>query len=291
MTEKIAPATRIGEISLFVADLGRAVQFYQDGLGFRLLRQEGGQAALAAGDRPILTLVEKPGAQKLPEGPARGATGLYHFAILLPDRRELARLLYHLADNGIRLQGASDHGVSEALYLADPDGNGIELYRDRRREEWPTDGIGRLRMVTDPLDIDDLIQELRRAATPWEGLPDGTVIGHVHLHVRDIKEAEQFYAQILGFDVMQRYGSGALFVSAGGYHHHIGLNTWAGVGAPPPPEDAVGLRWFEVLLPDDAALEATRARIEAAGVSYLAQDGGLLLRDPSHNAMLLKVSE
>jgi catechol 2,3-dioxygenase len=287
MTEKIASKTKIGAISLFIADLERAVRFYQDGLGFELLRREGGQAVLGAGGNPLLTLIEKPGARK----PPRATTGLYHFAVLLPSRRALAQMLVHLAEDGVELQGASDHGVSEAIYLADPDGNGIELYRDRKRGEWPVDDIGRLMMDTDPLDVDDLILELRDGVMPWQGLDAGTVIGHVHLHVRDLKEAEQFYTRVLGFETMQRYGSGALFVSAGGYHHHVGLNTWAGVGAPPPPDDAVGLRWFELLLPDAAALEEIRARLDAASVSHQAEDGGLLLRDPSQNGILLKLLE
>jgi catechol 2,3-dioxygenase len=283
LTQTIAPETTIGEISIFVSDLARSVAFYQERLGFQLLEQAGGQVVFGAGEKRLLNLIEKSGAQR-----ARGVTGLYHFAVLLPERRELAKLLYHLAQTGTEVQGASDHGVSEALYLADPDGNGIELYRDRRRAEWPTDDIGRLMMDTDELDIDDLILELRNEELTWGGLPAGTVIGHVHLHVRDLSEAEVFYTRVLGFQLMQRYGSGALFVSAGGYHHHIGLNTWAGAGAPPPPADAVGLNWFEVRLPDSAALEVIRARLDAAQVPYEMAAGGLLARDPSRNGILFR---
>lgn len=284
MVEIIAPATKIGEVELYVSDLDRAVRYYQEGLGFHLLDRVDGQAILGAGENRLLTLIEKPGSHR-----ASGATGLYHFAVLLPDRRSLARLLYHLAETETAVQGAADHGVSEALYLADPDGNGIELYRDRRRGEWPKDDLGRLQMGTDELDIDNLLLELRGGVDPWQGMSEGTRIGHIHLQVRDLNEAEQFYTRVLGFQLMQRYSSGAIFVSAGGYHHHIGLNVWAGVGAPPPPEGAVGLRWFEVRLPDLAALEAIEQRLKDAAVPYEPQEGGILVRDPSQNGILFRV--
>ncbi len=281
MVETIAPATAIGEVQLYVADLDRAVNFYQVGLGFRLLEESQGKAVLGAGDRRLVSLIERVGAK-----PVRGTTGLYHFAVLLPDRKSLARLLYHLAETKRGVQGAADHGVSEALYLSDPDGNGIELYRDRRRNEWPVDDLGRLQMGTEELDIEDLVLELKNGLEPFAGMPAGTTVGHVHLQVRNLVEAEHFYSEVLGFKVMQRYGSGALFVSAGGYHHHIGLNTWAGEGAPPPPPDATGLRWFEVVLPAAADLEALIGRLKAGGVAYDSQDGGVLVRDPSQNGIL-----
>lgn len=282
MTQKIASTTKIGEIELYVADLNRSIEFYQKGLGFRLLNRTNGQAVMGAGENRLLTLVERPGAKQV-----KGVTGLYHFAVLLPDRGSLALLLYHLAESEIEIQGAADHGVSEALYLDDPDGNGIELYRDRKRSEWPVDDIGKLQMGTDPLDVDDLVMELRGGVPEWTGLPDKTVIGHVHLRVRNIPEAEQFYTGVLGFQVMDRYGAAAIFVSAGGYHHHIGMNTWAGVGAPPPPPDAAGLRWFEVRLPDQKALESVQARLKEAGVALEEHNDGFLVRDPSQNTILL----
>jgi catechol 2,3-dioxygenase len=282
MSEMIASAA-IGELQLYVADLNRAVLFYQKGLGFALLEKSSEQAVLGVGGNRLITLVHRPGAK-----PSKGTTGLYHFAVLLPDRKSLARLLYHLAETKRGVEGAADHGVSEALYLSDPDGNGIEIYRDRRKSEWPLDDLGRLQMGTEELDIDDLVMELKGGLEPFNGLPEKTVIGHVHLQVRSLAEAEQFYSGLLGFKVMQRYESGALFVSAGGYHHHIGLNIWAGEGAPPPGEGAAGLRWFEVLLPDAAALDAILARLQAAKVEYTRQDEGVLLRDPSQNCILLK---
>lgn len=283
MTENIAPAAAIGEVQLAVADLNRSAGFYEKGLGFQLLRREGGQAVLGAGGRRLVVLNELPGAK-----PMHGTTGLYHFAVLLPDRKSLARLLYHLAETNRGVAGLADHGVSEALYLADPDGNGIELYRDRRKNEWPVDDLGRLQMGTEELDVDDLVMELKGGLEPFQGLPSGTVIGHVHLRVRDLGEAEQFYNGVLGFQVMQRYGSGAVFLSAGGYHHHIGMNTWESAGAPPPPAGAAGLRWFEIRLPDPAVLEGLRARLVSAGVAFEEQEGGLLLRDPSGNGVLVK---
>ena len=283
MTQTIAPETTIGEVQLFVSDLTRSLKFYQGSLGFKLFSSEGGQAVLGAGDRRLLTLTEKPGAKFV-----QGATGLYHYAILLPDRRSLALLIYHLAESGAQVQGVADHGVSEAIYMSDPDGNGIEVYRDRRRNEWPFDDIGKLQMGTDDLDLDDLLLELREGVSPWKELPEKTVIGHVHLKVRDLLEAETFYTQILGFQLMQRYESGAIFVSAGGYHHHIGMNVWTSKSAPPPPLDAAGLKWFEVRLPDPAALETLRARLQAAGVQAQAEEDGLLVRDPSQNGILFR---
>ena len=285
----IAPATTIGEVQLIVADLKRSTLFYQERLGFKLLGEQADQAVLGAGERRLVVLNEKSGAKpRPPGGEGSRMTGLYHFAVLLPNRRALAQLLLHLAEDETAFQGAADHGVSESLYLTDPDGNGIELYSDRRRSEWPADDLGKLQMGTDELDVDNLVMELKDGALPWSGLPDKTVIGHVHLHVADLQAAEQFYTRVLGFKLTQRYGSGAIFVSAGGYHHHIGLNTWAGVGAPPPPEDVAGLRWFEVLLPGKEELEAVRERLQNAGVSFGVQEGGILVKDPSQNAILLR---
>ncbi len=284
MTQTIAPATTVGEVQLIVSNLERSVKYYRDALGFQVLQQKNTTAVLGVGNRRLLTLVEQEGAK-----PAPRTTGLYHFAVLLPDRRSLARLLYHMAESEVPIQGASDHGVSEALYLADPDGNGIELYHDRDREEWPLDEAGKMEMGTETLDIDDLVMELKEGLTPWEGLPEGTRIGHVHLRVRNIPESEAFYTGVLGFQLTQRYGSAASFVSAGGYHHHIGMNTWQSAGAPPPPPNATGLRWFELLMPDNDALEAVRARLSAAGITLDAQDEGMLVRDPSGNGILLRV--
>jgi catechol 2,3-dioxygenase len=284
MTNVIAPEAAIGQVQLKVASLERALDFYQRKLGFQLLSREGSQAVLGAGGQALLTLTEVPGARAV-----RGTSGLYHFAVLLPDRRSLARLLYHLAESEVEIPGAADHGVSEALYLQDPDGNGIELYRDRRRNEWPVDDLGRLQMGTEELDLDDLVWELKNGLEPWQGLPESTTIGHVHLQVANIASAELFYTHVLGFQLMQRYGSAAIFVSAGGYHHHIGMNTWAGEGVPPPPADAAGLLWFEVVLPAQENLDAVLERLKDANVAVEPQAEGVLVRDLSQNGILLRV--
>jgi catechol 2,3-dioxygenase len=279
----IHPDTTVGPVDLAVADLGRAEQFYREVLGFKQLSRADGALTLTAdGTTPLLILREQPGARPKP----RRATGLYHFAILVPTRRDLARSLRRLAEMQWPLSGASDHLVSEALYLDDPDGNGIEIYRDRPRAEWPRSG-GRIQMATDPLDFDGVIGELEGDDRPWDGLAPATTIGHVHLHVADLRAAEAFYHGVLGFDIITNYGGSALFVSAGGYHHHLGLNTWAGVGAPPPPPDAAGLRYYAVILPDSEALGQVAARIQAAGIAIEQTDAGMLMRDPSQNGVLL----
>ncbi len=281
MDEKLPAETTIGRVRLAVSSLDRAVQFYTDRLGFRLHRRQNGAAELGAGERDLVELVEQPDAKRV-----LGTTGLYHFAVLTPSRRALAKSLRRIAETRTPVQGFADHGVSEAIYLPDPDGNGIEIYRDRPREEWPLRD-GRLAMVTDPLDLDGILSELDGRDELGEGLEPGTVIGHVHLHVRDIAEAEAFYCGVLGFDLVQRYGHTASFVSAGGYHHHLGLNTWAGVGAPPPPPEAVGLRWFEVVLPDRMSMQAVVERARAAGHRAEEHESGVLVRDPSGNGVLL----
>ncbi len=268
-------------MSLTVSDLARSLRFYNDVLGLAPAERSNGRALLAAGATPLLHLVELPGARPKP---AR-ATGLYHFAVLLPGRPDLARWLRHVLESGWPLQGWSDHGVSEAIYLADPDGNGIEVYRDRPRDEWPLVD-GELQMVTEPLDARDLLAQAGAASSSWR-MPAGAVMGHVHLHVASIPQAQGFYCDMLGFDLMQRYGPSALFVSAGGYHHHIGLNTWAGVGAPPAPAGSAGLRYFTVMLPDAAALDALVARVQAAGHAVTQEADGWYLRDPSGNGIRL----
>lgn len=284
MTETIAPDTTIGAVELFVADLKRSKDYYQNSLGFQLLKEEPGRAELGAGGVTLLALNEKPGARQV-----KGVTGLYHFAVLLPSRKAFARLIYDLAEKEVEVSGVADHGVSEAVYLTDPDGNGIEIYSDRRKGEWPRDDIGRLQMVTEELNIEDLMMELKNGLADWEGLPTNTRIGHVHLHVSDLQSADKFYREILGFELMQRYGSAALFMSAGGYHHHVGLNTWAGEGAPPPPPDAAGLRWFELILPGQEALDAVVGRLQSAGIAYETVNSGILVQDPSQNRIMLKV--
>jgi catechol 2,3-dioxygenase len=279
--ERIDPGTHIGPVHLTVSDLDRSVRFYEAHVGFAVHRREDATARLGPTGGPDLLILS--GCKAAPR--VRGTTGLYHFAILVPSRVELAQSLRRFIETETIMQGFADHGVSEALYLGDPDGNGIEVYRDRPRYEWPL-LAGCLRMTADPLDLDGLLGELT-AQPSWRGLASTTRIGHVHLHVARLEEAEQFYVGVLGFDLMQRYGPAALFVSAGGYHHHVGLNTWAGVGAPPPPSGAIGLRHFAVVFPTQPALDATLNRIRRAGLPVESVDGGLLVRDPARNALLL----
>lgn len=284
----ISPDTTLGPVALVVSDLARALRFYSDTLGLETLQAQGDSVSLGAEDSaPLVVLEEKQGARPKP----RHSTGLYHFAILLPSRVDLARILRRFAERRYPLQGAADHGVSEALYLGDPDGNGIEIYSDKSRDLWPWQD-GQLTMGTEALDVDGL---LSLDNGYWHGPPRETRIGHVHLHVSDLGQAQSFYCDTLGFDLIQRYGQSALFVSAGGYHHHIGLNTWAGVGAPPPPQDAVGLRHFTVHLPDEAELERMSKHLEVKGVSIARTEsvgkaaGAFMVNDPSGNGILMDV--
>jgi catechol 2,3-dioxygenase len=244
----------IGQVSLTVRDVQRSLPFYLDVLGFVEL----GPGRLGpAGGRVLIELHERQDAIAKP----RRSSGLFHFAILVPSRAALGRSLRRLADERWPMSGAADHLVSEALYLDDPDGLGIEIYRDRPRDTWRV-ANGELAMATDPLDLQSLYEE-PGAETPWHGLEAATIMGHVHLHVPHLDTAEAFYCGRVGFDPIVRRYPGALFVSAGGYHHHLGLNTWSGIGAPPPPENAVGLRSFTI---ESAAVQPQNIRDEATGV-------------------------
>jgi catechol 2,3-dioxygenase len=278
----IDPQTAIGEVHLTISDLDRSLRFYQNQLGFTVHNRTDRIARLGAGGADLLVLSECEHAPRV-----RGTTGLYHFAILVPSRADLARALRRLVDTDTVMQGAADHGVSEALYLADPDGNGIEVYRDRPREQWPYVG-GELRMGADPLDVESILAS--RAGDDRAGLAAETTIGHVHLHVSRLAEAERFYVDLLGFELMQRYGPSALFVSAGGYHHHFGLNTWAGVGAPPPPPGALGLHHVNLRMTTQGAA-AVVDRLRAAGVPFESTAEGVMVHDPASNAIVLTVSE
>jgi catechol 2,3-dioxygenase len=278
----IDPRTIVGTVALTVRDLAGVRDFYERVAGLRTIASDDGRALLGAGDRPLVELVED---RDAPPRPPR-TSGLFHLAILVPDRAELARSLQRLIDTRWPLAGASDHLVSEALYLGDPEGNGIEIYRDRPREEWRRDG-DELRMATLPLDLDDLLGELERDPAADPGVPPGTTIGHVHLNVADLAAGERFYADLLGLDVTARGYPGALFLAAGGYHHHVGLNTWRGEGVPAPPPGALGLRSFELTLPDDAALADVVERLRAAGETVTLADGPGAVRDPSGNVLRL----
>jgi catechol 2,3-dioxygenase len=275
---RIADATRIGYVHLRVRDLERSLAFYLDVLGFKLVSGGMHTATLSATGRGpgLIVLTERKDA---PARPPR-STGLYHFAIRVPDRRALAMMIRHLEEMPWPVQGYADHDVSEAVYLADPDGIGIEIYADRPRDEWPLRG-GQVEMVTEPLELDRLMRELDTWPGAWESIDPATDIGHIHLRVSSLEEAEEFYHGLLGFDVMQRDMVGALFLAAGGYHHHIGVNTWASEGARRPPADAVGLISFGVLVPDQEMLQTVTRRLSAAGSPIWNQaDGSLRAAGP-----------
>jgi catechol 2,3-dioxygenase len=287
----VAAATAVGPVALTVPDLARSRDFYENVLGLQAVAVDDGSVALAsAGGAPLIQLHPDPHA---PRHDPR-APGLFHVALLFPTRRDLAHALLRVAAARYPLAGASDHLVSEALYLSDPDGNGIELYHDRPREDWRHDGSGTLQMATLPLDLRDLVAEAGgETVTPDAAAPAGTHVGHVHLQVSDIPQAEAFYHGLIGFDVVVRSYPGALFVSAGGYHHHLGLNTWNSAGAAPPAPGAAGLRWFDIAVPDGDELERIAARLRDADVPVAAAptgQGALLARDPFGISVLLRAT-
>ena len=275
---RLPDTLRLGAVHLTVTDLDRSGGFYENSIGLRLHRREGGVAALGVGGEDLLVLYEEPGAQR-----AGRHAGLYHYALLFPSREELARAAVRLSATETPIQGASDHGTHEAIYLPDPDGNGIELAADRPRERWPRplDYAG----GPHPLDTEDLLKTVEGEETEPRVGP-GLVVGHVHLHVGDLQRGLGFYRDTLGFELMTFMPGAAAFVSAGGYHHHLGFNVWRGEGVPPVPEGRVGLRHWTVVLerPEDVA--AVGGRVEAAGVAAEEREGGLLVRDPWGIAVL-----
>lgn len=256
---RLPDETRIGGVRLQVADLNRSVGYYTRLLGFRVLSGDDERAALGPHGEPraLVELVEKRGVQAVPRG---GLLGLYHFAILLPDRASLGRFAAHLTANGLHA-GSADHAVSEAIYLSDPDGLGIEVYADRPRTAWRSDATRQLFMTTAPLDVRSLIAAA--AGEAWTGMPPGTTIGHVHLHVGELNEAEAFYHRALGFDKVLWTYPGALFLSAGGYHHHLGTNTWS--AGPPADDRHARLLSWDLVLPRRSAAEAASRSLAAAG--------------------------
>jgi catechol 2,3-dioxygenase len=287
----IHPATHLGRVVLNVANLDDQAAFYQQALGLQLHWREGPRAGLGAGGDDLLQLVEQPGFKRY-----RGTTGLYHFAVVFPNRRELARAVARLFALKVR-NAPTDHIMTKTTYLNDPEGNGIELYAESPEDGWfgvengnfvarradgsPSDG-------REALDLQALFSHLKADDRLDQPVPAETRLGHVHLHVRDVQEAVDFYHGLLGFDVMgQSNAFQAAFVSAGGYHHHIGLNTWQGAGAPPPPADALGLRFFSVILPTPQAFTQVNERLAAAGTAVNQTEEGLLLHDPSENGVLL----
>ena len=280
---EISPLTSLGAVHLSVADLDRSLSYYTREIGLRVLEKAAGRASLGTGTDVLLVLEEVSGAE-----PSGGYTGLYHFALLLPERADLARWLAHAARDRVRVGGASDHFVSEALYLTDPDGHGIEIYWDRPRSTW--EGQVAARMTTLPLDIPAILGELANPASePFDGMPPGTALGHLHLKVAEIPGTVAFYSDLLGFGLMARFGGQAAFLSAGGYHHHLGANTWESAGAAPAPEGSARLLRATVVLPDARERDRLLARVEAAGLRSAEVGGAPEVSDPSGNRLLLAV--
>jgi catechol 2,3-dioxygenase len=282
----IAPETRMGAVHLTVADLDRSRRYYEDAVGLRVLDQDRGTLRLGAPrGEALLALHEERGARPV-DG---GHTGLFHFALLLPRRVDLARWLVHAARNRVPITGASEHYVSEAIYLRDPDHHGIEIYRDRPREQW-WDDEGNFRLGTAPLDLDDLFDALE-GDEPFEAQPAGTTMGHVHLHVADVEETVLFYGEGgLGFETMALIPDQAAFLGAGGYHHHVGGNVWAGRGVGPPPPGTAALRHATILVPDAGELDRVAGKAEAAGGRPEPHDDGVLVTDPGGNRIVLSVA-
>jgi catechol 2,3-dioxygenase len=273
-TAAIAAGTHMGAVRLTVADLDRSIAYYGDALGLVALRREDGRVALGAGTRELLVLEEVAGAV-----PSDGYPGLYHFALLVPERVDLARFLAHLARARVPLVGLSDHFVSEAIYLQDPDHHGIEVYWDRPRELW--EGQVGERMGTWALDVDSLLSELPDPASePFDALADGTVMGHVHLRAADVLETIAFYRDVLGMELMAQLGAQAAFLSAGGYHHHVGANAWETRRREPAPEGTARLREVTLVLPDAQERDRVVARLTAAGAVTEPDHGGVVVDDP-----------
>lgn len=279
------PTIFVGEVNIKVLNIAKSLAFYQRVFGFAILEQSERKVVLSADGVQPLLILEQPEDIMAKVG---RTTGLYHFAILLPRRADLANFLKHLIQTegpSIRL-GASDHYVSEALYFDDPDGNGIEVASDKPSMDWNWNN-GHVDMATVALDANNLLAESDK---DWDGIPKDTVMGHIHLHVADLEETENFYVNGLGFDIVTRY-PGALFASTGGYHHHLGLNVWNGVGAPAPAANSVGLKWFTLVLPDEITKEKIIARLSEIGVSTETIGNSTVVKDPAGNQIQLRVSE
>ncbi|MBB2479638.1 VOC family protein [Bacillus sp. APMAM] len=277
------PNTFVEQVNLKVQNIERSLAFYKDIIGFKVLDQTATTAKLSADGKTVLISLEQP-ENVIPKQPR--TTGLYHFALLLPTRADLGKILLHFIQIGYPLQGASDHLVSEALYLADPDGNGIEIYTDRPSSTWDWKN-NEVIMSTEPLDAQSLLKEAQGQS--WNALPSGTVMGHIHLHVSELKKTEEFYTKGLGFAVVSRYGNQALFISTGKYHHHIGLNTWNGIGAPEPPANSVGLVSYTLKFPDEDTRKNIIHQLKNIGAIVTEENGYFVTVDTSGNRILLQI--
>jgi catechol 2,3-dioxygenase len=276
------PATlAVGPVHLVVSDLQRSVAFYNEVVGLTTRLREPGRASLGVGGSELLVLLEEPGAR-----PSTNTAGLFHFALRVPTREALAAWLQHAAEDGVRLTGLSDHFVSEAIYLDDPDRHGIEIYWDRPRELW--EGQVARRLTSTPLDTTDLMRELADHTSAYGQLPTGTDMGHIHLRVGSIPTATAFYGAVLGFDIMATMPEAA-FLSVGGYHHHVGLNTWQSRGAKAAPVGFARIEHATINLPERGAVADAAARVEAAGHEVEEIEQGLRVCDPFGTALVLAV--
>ncbi|WNB92765.1 VOC family protein [Bacillus sp. NEB1478] len=275
--------THIGSVTLKVRDLDKLVRYYTETIGLKILTKSSEKAVLTAdGFTPLLILE---GDTALEQRPVRSA-GLYHLALLVPTRKDLANVLQHFIESETRMAGASNHLFSEALYLQDPENNGIEIYRDVNREDWIRDEEGKLPAASEPLDVHGLLAEAE--SQTWNGLPEKTVMGHVHLNVVNIPEAEHFYVKVLGFEEQTRMAHHALFISAGGYHHHIAMNIWNGPNAIPAPKEATGLLNFEIVLPSADEVRKMKQTLQKNDISFTEQAEQISVTDPAGNGIIIK---
>ncbi len=279
----IHKGTHIGSVTLKVRNLENLVSFYTETIGLKVLSKTDSVALLTADGKTPLIILE--GNSALQQRPVKSA-GLYHLALLVPSRKDLANILYHFIKRNTQLLGASNHKFSEAIYLQDPENNGIEVYRDVDRTEWVRDENGKLPAVSEPLDVHALLEE--REEDAWNGLPQNTVMGHVHLNVVNIPEAEQFYVNVLGFEEQTRMANHALFISAGGYHHHIALNTWNGPNAMLAQEDATGLLQYEIIVPAKDELQNLMSALKRNQIPYIVEGSSVILKDPAGNGVVIK---
>ena len=275
------PRLTLERVELSVSDLSRSLNFYQTVLGMTVLERNAFGASLGTPTHTLLELLEVPGALTAPQS----SPGLFHFAVLLPTRADLARWVQHVHSLGVRI-GQGDHLISEAFYIGDPDGHGIEVYWDRPRDQW-TWQEGQVKMATDPVDIDGLMRE-PGAQLEWTGIPEGAVLGHVHLRVNHLEQTKHFYLELLGFDLVSRF-PGALFVSVGGYHHHFGLNMWQSQGGHTAPEGSARLLSVNIKLSSTQELEQLEQRLSAAGVAFARAENSLEVADPSGNLLRFAV--
>ena len=270
--EKIDPKTEIGAVRLAVKDLPDMKNFYRDIIGLGIINQDHETVKLGVGELPLVELISNPDGISHPN-----STGLFHIAILLPNRPELGRWLKHLISTGYPLDGVGDHLVSEALYLSDPEGNGIEIYRDRPKETWQYID-GQIQMDTKSVDLESLLKDA--SPNEFSGLPEGTKMGHIHLQVNNVAKTAAFYQDVLGFDLIAKM-PGAGFLSAGGYHHHIGMNTWRSLGGGIAPSDSLGLIDYQILLPTSLSQESIANKLSSHHIDFTRQNGSFRVQDPA----------